>query len=269
MKLLTIKQKIQKRDKITLIIMTPSTILLIAMSLFSGFGALRALHCAIPSIAAIAIMIIYSKNVVSRTYLTKTIILAMILLPYYSTTAWSDWNFTYCDVKPKDANIKISQGFCKGIHTNKVYKQLYDWIKINTNKYSSDNDFIISYILTPMVHMIAKRRPSLDDSFLSPPTDCNQKYYRQWIFKMIEKNRQPAIIFVFENSPALNIGRKGPFNTFKHDLKGESYSFFGPWYDIKNSHEPLANYIREHMKLVQIFTYSKNIVRCFVDKSKL
>jgi len=33
-------------------------------------------------------------------------------------------------------------------------------------KYSSKDDYIISYIYTPMVHMITKRKPALEDTYI-------------------------------------------------------------------------------------------------------
>ena len=263
------RKKLFHFEELTFCIMLPSSIMFIGASFFSSFGLILVLHTAIPTTAVLTIFLLSHTQVSLQSYWKTLPILILFLAPFYYHTAWSDWNFTYCDVKPKDAQAEIKSGFGKGIRTNEVYKQLYEWIDAKTNMYSSEDDFIISYIWTPMVYMIAKRRPAISDSFLDPPEEWNQSRYRDLVSEMITNDRHPSIAFVFQNSPALNIGTEGPFSTFKHNLKGDTYNFFGPRYHFKYARDPLSQYIRKHMQLIQTLNYPKNTVRCFVAKSKL
>ena len=68
---------------------------------------------------------------------------------------------------PEQANVEIEQGFGKGIKTNQVYKDLYEWISATSQAYSNKDDYVISYVVSSMVHMIAQRRPALEDSWIS------------------------------------------------------------------------------------------------------
>jgi tetratricopeptide (TPR) repeat protein len=261
------KQDVKPYDELAILLMLPATLLFIFASIFSGFGAILILHCAIPTVTAIALMIINLEPIRLRTNAFKLIILTLAFAPFYYTTAWSDWNFTYCDVKPKHANAEITDGFLKGIHTNGVYKQLNDLIRKNTAIYSNKDEFIISYILSPMVYMIAERRPAIEESFIGPPDDFYMKLYQKGIQTIQTRNRPPALAFVFDNSPAINTMNdksKIPFN-----LKGDTYSFFGPWYAFEKSIDPLADYIRRNMTMVDSITYAGHTARCFVDNKRL
>jgi hypothetical protein len=261
------KQDVKPHEELAILLMLPSTQLFILTSTFSGFGAILVLHSAIPTVTAITITIINNEQIRLRSNAFKLIILAVAFVPFYYTTAWSDWNFTYCDAKPKDANAEITEGFLKGIRTNGAYKKINDWIRINTAIYSKKDDFIISYILSPMVYMIAERRPAIEESFLSPPTDWYVNYYRTMIENMKASNRLPAMAFVFDNAPALysiNVNKKSTIPQFS--LKGDKYSLFVSWYNFQTSDDPLADYIRKNMTMVDSITYKDHTAWCFVDK---
>ncbi len=260
------KHEIKPNEELAILLMLPATLLFIPAATFSTFGAILILHCAIPTVTALTIVIINLEQIKLRSNAFKLIILVVAFAPFYYTTAWSDWNFTYCDVKPKDANAEITEGFLKGIHTNGIYKQINDWITKNTATYSNDDDFIISYILTPMVYMIAERRPSIEQSFLNPPDERMVKHYKTMIDKMLASKRNPAIAFVFDNTPALNtINEK---SKIRFNLKGEKYSFYGPWYNFGGSQDALAGYIKNNMTMVDSITYQNHTAQCFVDKKK-
>jgi len=202
-----------------------------------------------------------------RSNIFKLIILVLAFAPFYYTTAWSDWNFTYCDVKPKHADVEITEGFLKGIHTNSVYKNINDWIRKNTAIYTKKDDFIISYILAPMVYMIAERRPAIEESFLVPPVDWYVKDYQRIVENIQTRHRILSMAFVFDNSPALNtINEKSKIQL---NLKGDTYKFFSPWYNFEKSIDPLADYIRRNMTMVDLITYENRTTRCFVDNKKL
>ena len=262
-----LKKEIKPHEELTILLMLPSSIFFILATIFSGFGAILILHCAIPTVTAIALMIINLEPIRLRSNAFKLIILILVFAPFYYTTAWSDWNFTYCDVKPKHADAEITEGFLKGIRTNGVYKQLNDWIRKKSATYSNKDEFIISYILTPMVYMIAERRPAIEESFLTPPEDWYMNHYRTMIKNMKASSRLPAMAFVFDNSPAINtINEK---SKIRFNLKSDTYSFFGLWYDFQKSIDPLADYIRRNMTMVDSITYADHTARCFVDNKKL
>jgi tetratricopeptide (TPR) repeat protein len=266
-KQIILKQPINEYEGLAILLMLPSSIFFLFATIFSGFGAILILHCAIPTVTAITLMIINLDSIRLRSNLFKLIILALAFAPFYYTAAWSDWNFTYCDVKPKHANTEITEGFLKGIHTNGVYKQLNDWIIKNTTIYSKNDEFIISYILTPMVYMIAERRPAIEESFLCPPEDWYVNHYRTMIENMKASNRLPAMAFVFDNSPALyTINEK---SKIRFNLKGDTYLFFDLYYNFEKSIDPLADYIHRNMTLADSIAYAGHTARCFVDNKRL
>jgi len=118
-----------------------------------------------------------------------------------------------------------------------------------------------------MVYMIAERRPAIEESFLTPPEDWYMNHYRTMIKNMKASNRLPAMAFVFDNSPAINtINEK---SKIRFNLKSDTYSFFGLWYDFQKSIDPLADYIRRNMTMVDSITYADHTARCFVDNKKL
>ena len=261
------KQAVNPLEELTVLLMLPATLLFILAATFSTFGVILILHCAIPTVAALTLVIINLEPIRYRSNAFKLIILVIAFTPFYCTTAWSDWNFTYCDVKPKDTNAEITEGFLKGIHTNVVYKQINDWIKKNTATYSNDDDYIISYILTPMVYMIAKRRPAIEESFLSPDTTLSlYRFYQTNIDNMITRKRLPAMAFFFDNTPALNtINEKSKIH---FNLKGEKYRFYGPWKNFAESEDALTEYIKKNMTRVDSITYANHKALCFVDNKR-
>lgn len=182
------------------------------------------LYAAIPTIAALSLLLLSNRHIHFRPIGLQLVVLLLCLLPFYYTTAWSDWEFTCFDVKPADAHSIIDKGFCKGIRTNPVNKELIEWIQENTQKYSSDKDYIISCILTPMVYMIAKRRPAIDRSFLYPPSEKKMFYYNDMIKQMIKLHRQPAMAFFFTFDP-LVLRLKVDKDSEKFSLKGDRYRF--------------------------------------------
>lgn len=266
------KEELKRHEQIALIIMIPSTLLFINASYFSGFGLLLVLHASIPVITVISLFLLLTPRLKEQPKWIKLLILIFLLTPFYYTTAWSDWNFTYCDVKPEDANYQIDEGFGQGIKTNGIYKKLYYWIRAKTDQYTTKDDFLISYPLTPMVYMIAERRPAIPDSFLNPPVDWNQNHYSKQIEKIKNQKRIPAMVFVFDNTPAFNtikVESKNDEISAHHSLKGNHYTSFKPIYNYKTSKDPLSVYIQNHMKMIESVRFEKNTIWCFVDKSRL
>jgi hypothetical protein len=179
-----------------------------------------------------------------------------LLGPFYYYTALSDWNFSFFDVHPQQANAKIEKGFGKGIYTNQVYSELYKWISAKAETYSQPNDYAISYVVSPMVHMISKRRPSLDDTYITfqKPDD----YYETAIEKMKERHREPSIAFVFERMPAL----------IPVSLDEKIFSWPERAFHLNSSDHPISRYIKKNMVMTGEFVISKeadHIIRCFID----
>ena len=183
------------------VLLIPCTILSISNSFFSTNGVLTVLLCSIPATAAITGVILCQEKITTKPYSIKLLILILFFLPFYYTTAWSDWKFTFFDSPPEHANVRIEKGFGKGIMTNRFYHDLYEWIRMNTEKYAEKDDFMISYIASPMVHMISKLRPALDFSRIEMPVILFD-IYEEAIEKMKKARRNPKIAFVFESRAA-------------------------------------------------------------------
>jgi len=185
---------------------------------------------------------------------TVAIIIFMLLLgPFYYTTARHDWEFTFYDVRPEYANVRIKSGFGRGIYTNQIYSRIYDWLIANATYFTQPGDYAISYVLSPMVHMITKLRPSLDDTFIE--FELSNSYFEKCVKKMKQRGREPKIAFIFEWTPVL-FPKKGT-----NDM-GFRYKNF----DFSLSRDPIAIYIKTHMAHASTFKISDDhIIRCYVD----
>lgn len=242
-----IKQvELNATEEIILVIAVPCTVLIVSMAYFSTFGVLTALHCSIPSIAIVATMILKSNSMQSQKKWKQMIVLCLCLFPYYVTTAWSDWRFTYFDVIPEKMEATITSGFGKGIKTNRFYSHIYDWVQSRAEIFSSKDDYIVSTVLTPMVHMIAKRKPALAESFICPNNRVLgaghgiDNIISQWVNQMEKAGRNPVIAFVFENSPAFS----------SQSLKEDNRKLFAPLFDYPYP-DSLTRYITQHMMLIE------------------
>ena len=193
------KQTWSTHEIIVIILLVPTIIMAVSSSFFSSLGILTVLHSSIPgspSLPASSCPMSLSGNV----HTWKTCRLTLILAPFYITTSLHDWNFTFFDVEPRKANATIDEGFGKGIRTNDAFKNLYDWIRVTSDRYTKKDDYILSYVTSPMVHMIAKRRPALDDPFISF-SDMPNDYFVKAIAFMKAHRREPKLAFVFEVQP--------------------------------------------------------------------
>ena len=166
------KQAWSTHEIIVIILLVPTIIMAVSSSIFSSLGILSVLHSSIPAVAIIACLVLSDACIGKRSYMEKLVVLTLILAPFYITTSLHAWNFTFFDVEPKKANATIEEGFGKGIRTNDVFKNLYDWIRVTSDHYTKKDDYILSYVRSPMVHMIAKRRPALDESFIDFQRIC-------------------------------------------------------------------------------------------------
>ena len=237
-----------------LVLFFPSIIAAINSSVFSTSGPLTVLHSSIPAVAAMACAIMSMETVKKRVYLVKLAILILLFAPFYYTTAWHNWKFTYFDVAPEQANVEIEQGFGKGIKTNQVYKDLYEWISATSQAYSNKDDYVISYVVSSMVHMIAQRRPALEDSWISLliyPED----YYQKTIEFMKNRGRKPQLAYVFEAYPILlPVKLEDPARIWNR----KEFSF--------PSGDPISQYILTNMTQIDSFPMPNGLsVRCFIN----
>lgn len=243
-------------ELVALVLFISSMITAINSSFFSALGFLTVLHSSIPAVAAMACLILSLETVKKKVYLIQAAILILFFAPFYYTTAWSDWKFSLFDVAPEQACAEIETGFGRGIKTNQVYKDLYDWIDKTSQTFSSKDDYIISYVSSPMVHMIARRRPALDESFL-PYVMVPESYLSASIEFMKNRGRHPKLVYVFEAMPAL----------LPVTLK-ESMRFWQDKQIIFPSDDPITRYVLADMTMIDSFQIAEGLtVRCFLDNA--
>ena len=250
------KQTWSTNEIIVMILLVPTIIMAVSSSTFSSLGILSVLHSAIPAVAIIACLILSDVFIGKRSYLEKLVVLTLILAPFYITTSLHAWNFTFFDVEPGKANATIDEGFGKGIRTNDAFKNLYDWIRVTSDSYTKKDDYILSYVTSPMVHMITKRRPALDDPFIS--FAIRQDYFIKAIAFMKAHRREPKLAFVFQAQPGLiSIPSGGAIQ----------YAWFSDQFRSPSS-DPLSLYVTQNMTFITDFKLQDRVIaRCFIDDS--
>lgn len=241
-----------------IIIIVPSTLQFLLMSVFSTNGVLTALHTSIPIVAAGALAVAGSDmfSVMPRGY--KAIFLVAVLFPFFLADARADWNFTFFDMRPEHLRVMLDKGFGRGIKTNETYKKLYDWVLETSAAFTRPDDFIISYVTSPMVYMIARRRPALDHTFTDfasrPP-----EFFEESVRKMVRLGRRPAAAYMFDRYPAL----------WPAGENLDMYELFRRQ-TILNRDDPITRYVSATMVCVQSFCVAGDfVVRFFVDKDRL
>jgi hypothetical protein len=231
-----------KYEELSIILLIPSTLLSFVMSLFSFTEALMVMLSSIPITAAISIYILDQTKLRREPYLIKGLGLMLFFLPFYYTITWYNINVPYYDLQPMYANVEIEEGFGKGIKTSQYHHDLYNWVRENTEKYTNKNDYIISYLDVPMVYMIAKRRPSFDNSWISFTFNYPDDLYEEDIEIMKKKDRCPKMAFIFKDM-------------------WEFPTFMFP--EIN----PVSSYVTENMVPLGDFKINgQSIVRCFIDR---
>src|SRR6056297_166554 len=255
---LFLRKPIDADVELGVLILIPVTLVSACNIFFSSLSGLTALHAAIPTVVVLSNEFITKKSHQTRKIFASCIMLVFLLAPFYYTTAWADWRFTYFDVVPEKATSVIKEGYGKGIKTNPIYAQLHEWIEEVSLKYSNEDDFMISYVISPMSHMIAKRRPALDDTFIDFSTK-NLFEYQNAITTMKEQNHEPAIAFVFERTPIL----------FPVSLEKGTVRWPQKQFTFKYSNDPISTYIKNNMVFAGEFVISRendHVVRCYVKK---
>ena len=244
-------------EELIIVLLLPVTIKAVCTIFLSGLDALTVLHSALPAGAAFVFLLMHNMEIKNRSVWIKFAVLFFALAPFYYTTAWADWQFTYFDVFPKQADTIIKKGFGKGIKTNCVYAELHNWIDKAAARYSDDDDFMISYVVSPMTHMITKRRPALNDTFIDFSTRRSGVYEKS-IDLMKQNRRNPAIAFVFQRTPMLM-----PISLEKGTRQWTARQFKFKW-----SNDPISSYIKNHMVLADQFYISRkndHVIRCYLD----
>ena len=251
-----LKETIEEIQILAIILMTPFTLCAVTMSVFSGLGALSVCQTAIPAVAAIAFMIMRFLKNMNHQQTISFLIITFMLAPFYYTTARHDWDFTYFDVPPKQENVQIETGFGRGIYTNQLYSKLYDWLIANAAAFTQPDDYAISFVVSPMVHMITKLRPSLDDTFITFAKPGS--YYEKCIEKMKQRSRDPKIAFIFEWRPML----------LPKSSKSSVVTFPSKEFNFMSTQDPISNYVKTDMTPVSSFKISNDqIIRCYVNQS--
>ena len=244
-----LKKPFSHKEELSIILMVPFSICAFTMNIFSGLGSMAVCQVAIPGVAAIFCFLSSQLKSIKYKNLVAIIIFMLLLGPFYYTTARHDWDFTFYDVLPKHANVRIEKGFGRGIYTNQIYSKLYNWLIANANYFTRPGDYAISYLVSPMVHMIVDLRPSLDDTFIF--FEKPNSYFEKCIQKMEQRGRRPKIAFIFERWPM---------------IIGGSEVFRAKELDFLSSGDPISLYIKAHMIPASTFKISDDhIIRCYVD----
>ena len=247
-----------KGKEICFILLVPATIQSISSSIVSTNGILNVLYVSFLLVPAFSYLFIYDADFKKRAAWIQLFIFIIVLAPYYYHTTYADWNFTYFDVPPKRATHTIQFGFGKGIKTNALYANLYDWIRQNARIFDYRKSFSISYITSPMIHMITKQRPSLDDSFVDFSSRTTS-FLANEMKHMETKDRHPSIVFVFERMPCL----------LPVSIEKETFTWPRRQFDFQRSNDPISLYVKLNMIPVSEFRISEgNIVRCYIDPKK-
>ena len=256
-KYFTQKMPNNKDEELSIVLIVPFTVCCLTMSIFSGLGSLTVCQTAIPAVAGIFFFISSRVKTSKHQFAMALAMSILLLMPFYYMTAENDWEFTFFDVPPARADTIIENGFGKGIYTNRLYAKLYDWILVNAETFTQPNDYAISYAVAPMVHMITKLRPALDDTFITFTKSRN--YFEECIEFMKQDDREPKIAFIFERMPALYPSSRG---------KG-TVGFLGKSFDFMSSQDPISVYIRTHMTPAATFKISDdNVIRCYVNQTR-
>lgn len=254
-----LKQEITPNDELVVVLLIPVTLLSIVSAVFSGLGPLNALYSAIPGVTGLSIYFLNRFIDQGQKIFAKLVLIIAILAPIYFSTILHDWQFTFFDVTPSQMHVTIDKGFGKGIKTNLVYAKLYEWIGDCTDAFAKPDDFLLSYAVSPMTHMITKLRPSLDDTFITSRIPVS--FYKKAIESMEKRGRQPKIAFIFERMPMLI-----PVSIEKSTV--EFVEFSAKQFDFISSQGPLSVYVKTHMTQMSTFQISEDyIIWCYVDNN--
>lgn len=189
-------------DGLILIILIPSIVFALVFSHFSSLGILTTLYVAIPVTMALALFLIRHLE---RQYLDSQYIAAIatiaILFPFSYQLAWADWKFTKFDLTPEKLSHTVAGGFADGIRTNALYASMIRWMEATSSTHSTAGEFAIIMDRTSMGHMLIKRRPSLNHSWIG--WGHSPSVRQDALKEMLRENRQPKIAYRFLRLPLM------------------------------------------------------------------
>ncbi len=251
-----LKRSLNKEEDLAIILIVPFTICALTMSIFSGLGSLAVCQTAIPATTGIFFVVACRLKPMKYPPVLTLVMVLLILGPFYYMTSENDWEFTFFDVVPAQADTRIESGFGRGIYTNRLYSKLYGWLIANAAAFTQPGDYEISYVVAPMVHMITKLKPSLDDTYITILK--SNIYYEKCIEKMVQEGREPKIAFIFERELML----------YPVSLKRGTVDFPPKEIDFMTSQDPISVYVRTHMTPASTCKISKDhVIRCYVNQN--
>ena len=110
-KKILLKQTLSEEEGLAIILMMPFTICSLTMTTFSGLGILAVAQSAIPAVTSVAYLSLSQLKQMKFKYPVLILAIIMLLTPFYYTTIRHDWHYTYFDVKPDQADVRIASGF--------------------------------------------------------------------------------------------------------------------------------------------------------------
>ena len=248
-----------------IIVFIPVLLLTSSSSIFSALGILSISLSSMPAMALFSIVFLAYSRSKAKSLGYNALVLVTILAPFYGSIIYNNWMYNYADVLTKDINAEIDKGFGKGIKTNNIYKGLYDWITTTAETYTKPNDFIISYVNSPMVHMIAKRRPSLDDTFIDYTEEVPHGYYKDALMKMHKLKREPRLVFIFYSMPV--IMAINPQYTDETGINRNNYGWSERQIEfLFPENDPITDYVVNHMYYLEKYNICIGIdALCYID----
>lgn len=189
-------------DGLILIILTPSIVFALVFSHYSSLGILTTLYVAIPVTMALALFLVrhFERRYLASQYIAAVATLA-VLFPFSYHLVWADWKFTKFDLTPEKLSHTVAGGFAGGIRTNMLYASMIRWMETTSSAYSAAGEFAIIMDRTSMGHMLIKRRPSLNHSWIGWGQSPSVR--QDAMKEMFKENRQPKIAYRFLRLPLM------------------------------------------------------------------
>lgn len=179
-----------------------------------------------------------------RVFFVGVFISASIALPLF------DWSFTYFDLPPEFLDTEIQDGPARGIHTSKLNADLDKALRKTIEKYTEEDDFILSWEQAPMAYFLGQRRPAIDHSWVGI-TKRNRDVDSRVLKKMVSAGREPKLAIFWANKFLFFPSARG---------SAPQYSAFSSMPESE-----ITNYVRRNMFLVdQIQVNGMNAVEFYL-----
>ncbi len=176
-----------------------------------------------------------------KTVLVRAAVLLLLTGPFCYLVAWADWRFTYFDLPPHQLTEVVETGFAKGIRTNPFYHLMIRWMADRSARLSGPEDRVIAMDRAPMVHMITRRKPALNHSWLGMARSASLR--QDAVTQMLASGREPKLAFVFLVPPLF----------YPISLKDGTAGIGGPIPYLRT--DPIYRHITQTMKPVDLFRY--------------